>query len=71
MQSFDDSQLASHERLQSLFLEADANGDGILSLDEFNDIVWKHQPGMSEAEIFALCVRSHFEPPSAITHTHS
>lgn len=54
MQAWEDNQLAAQESLQQLFLRSDANGDGILQLDEFSAMLKTHRPEISEGEAFRL-----------------
>jgi len=54
MQVWEDSQLAMSKQLQSIFLEADDNGDGILQLDEFFAMIKVRKGNVTEGEAFKL-----------------
>ena len=54
MQSWEDSQLAAQRSLQSIFFEADDNGDGILQLEEFYAMIRERKPDMTDAEAFKI-----------------
>ena len=54
LQAWEDSQLASQKSLQTIFFEADDNGDGILQLDEFYTMIRERKPDMTDAEAFKV-----------------
>lgn len=54
MQAWEDSQLACQKALQSIFFEADDNGDGILQLEEFYAMIRERKPDMTDAEAFVV-----------------
>ena len=50
----EDAQIAVAKSLQSIFLEADDNGDGILQLDEFSAMIQQRKPEVTEGEAFKV-----------------
>jgi hypothetical protein len=54
MQTWEDSQLSCQKALQTIFFEADDNGDGILQLDEFYAMIRERKPNMTDAEAFVI-----------------
>ena len=54
MQVWEDAQIGISKQLQSIFLEADDNGDGILQLDEFIQMIKVRKPNVTEGEAFKL-----------------
>ena len=64
MQAWEDAQLAGQKTLQTIFFEADENGDGILQLDEFYAMIRLRKPDMTEAAAFK--VSSSTEPKSRL-----
>jgi hypothetical protein len=54
MQAWEDSQLAAARALNQIFTDADENGDGILQLDEFREMIAQRKPDITEGEAFKL-----------------
>ena len=54
LQVWEDAQIGISKQLQSIFLEADDNGDGILQLDEFIQMIKVRKPNVTEGEAFKL-----------------